>query len=157
MKKIKFNKKKYDGVWFYGMSGSGKTYSSKILFKKINKSVLIDGDDVRKYISKDLGRDIASRKIQLSRLLGISIIALKSKLLPIISSVYMDGITKKKIEKKNILLIKIEREFKYLKNNKTYKDKSNVVGVDIKYPRLKTFTLKNDSSKNFKNQVTKLI
>ena len=157
MKKIKFNKKLYEGVWFYGMSGSGKTYSSKILFKKINNSLLIDGDDVRKYISKDLGRDVESRKIQLSRLLGISIIALKSNLLPIISSVYMDGATKKKIEKKNVLLLKIERNFKYLKNHNTYKNKSNVVGMDIKYPHLKTITLKNDSSKNFKNLICNLV
>ena len=51
---------------------------------------------------------------------------------------------------------KIERDFKYLQNHNTYKDKSNVVGVDIKYPRLKTFTLKNDSSKNFKNLICNL-
>lgn len=157
MKKIKFNKKLYDGIWFYGMSGSGKTFSSKILFRKIINSIIIDGDDVRNYISRDLGRDISSRKIQLNRLLGISIIALKSKLFPIISCVYMDNITKKKIEKKNILLIKIERDFNDLKNNKTYKDKSNVVGIDIKYPRLKTYKLKNDSSKNFKNKILELI
>ena len=157
MKKVKFKKKFYDGIWFYGMSGSGKTFSSKILFKKILNSIIIDGDQVRKYISKDLGRDIASREIQLDRLLGISIIALKSKLFPITSSVYMDNITRKKIEKKNILLFKIERDFNDLKNKKTYKERLNVVGVDLKYPILKTFKLKNDSTKNFKNKILELI
>ena len=46
--------KKFKGIWFYGLSGSGKTISSKFLKKKIKDSLIIDGDKVRKLISFDL-------------------------------------------------------------------------------------------------------
>ena len=35
--------KKYKGVWFYGISGSGKTQASKYLKKKIKNSIILDG------------------------------------------------------------------------------------------------------------------
>ena len=43
---MKINKKK--GIWFFGLSGSGKTYASKIIKKIKKNSITIDGDDVRK-------------------------------------------------------------------------------------------------------------
>ncbi|MAR77931.1 MAG: adenylyl-sulfate kinase, partial [Gammaproteobacteria bacterium] len=45
------------GIWFFGMSGAGKSYISSALSKKKKNSVIVDGDDVRKYISIDLGYD----------------------------------------------------------------------------------------------------
>ena len=36
--------KKCKGIWFYGFSGSGKSHISKILHKKIENSVVLDGD-----------------------------------------------------------------------------------------------------------------
>ena len=45
---------KSNGLWFYGLSGSGKTYASKYLKKLINNSFIIDGDEIRKNISFDL-------------------------------------------------------------------------------------------------------
>ena len=47
-------KKKYLGIWFSWLSGSGKSFVAKSLRKKINNSLLVDGDDVRKYVSFDL-------------------------------------------------------------------------------------------------------
>ena len=52
---FKLSLKKNKGIWFYGLSGSGKTHISKNLKKKIKNSVIVDGDNVRKLISKDLG------------------------------------------------------------------------------------------------------
>ena len=67
-------KKQYKGIWFYGLSGTGKTFSSKFIKKIIKKnSIVLDGDDVRKYISLDLGYAEKDRKIQIKRILGISI------------------------------------------------------------------------------------
>ena len=34
------------GIWFYGLSGSGKTYAANIVKSVIRNSYLIDGDDV---------------------------------------------------------------------------------------------------------------
>ena len=68
------------GLWFYGLSGSGKSYASKIATKRKKKSFLIDGDYVRKFISEDLGYTLRDRKIQIRRILGIVRISLKSNL-----------------------------------------------------------------------------
>ena len=71
-------KNKLKGIWFYGLSGSGKTYISKILHKKIKNSVVIDGDKVRKLISTDLNYSKSDRIIQLKRVFGISKIVIDS-------------------------------------------------------------------------------
>ena len=43
-------------IWIIGLSGSGKTFLSKKIFKKLNgKKILVDGDVVRKYLTYDLG------------------------------------------------------------------------------------------------------
>ena len=53
---------KYKGLWFVGLAGVGKTYASNYFIKKIKNSVKVDGDEVRKYISFDLGYGIEDRK-----------------------------------------------------------------------------------------------
>ena len=58
-------KKKIKGLWFYGLSGSGKSHLTKILKNRIKKNILVvDGDEVRKNISFDLGYSIKDRKTQ---------------------------------------------------------------------------------------------
>ena len=63
--------RKYKGVWFYGISGSGKTQASKYLKKKIKNSIILDGDQVRRFISFDLGYTVKDRKVQIKRMLGL--------------------------------------------------------------------------------------
>ena len=60
------------GIWFFGLSGSGKTFASNILRKNIKNSVIIDGDKVRKYISSDLNYTKKDRSIQIQRVLGLA-------------------------------------------------------------------------------------
>jgi len=158
MKRIIYKNKFYNGIWFCGMSGSGKSFSSKYITKKLKKNtIIVDGDDVRKYISIDLDRSVRSRLIQLHRLLGIATIAIKSGLIPIVSGVYMDNNFLNKLKKNNILLVKIERDFKYLKNHKTYKNKKNVVGRDIKYPKFKSIIIYNDSTNFFEKVLNQFV
>ena len=157
MKSFYYNNKFYKGIWFCGMSGSGKTFSSRFLNKKIKNSIIIDGDDVRKFISTDLDRSIESRLIQLHRLLGIAIISIKSELIPIVSGVYMNNEFLKKIKKNDILIVKVERDFAFIKNHRTYKNKKNVVGRDIKYPQFKSVLIFNDSTKSFEKILNKFI
>ena len=83
-------KKKYKGIWLYGLSGSGKTYISKKIAKKKKKSFIIDGDEVRKYLSYDLGYNILDRIKQNKRVLALAKIVIKNGYYPIISSVYLD-------------------------------------------------------------------
>tara|TARA_B100000131_G_C18100637_1_gene605869 strand:+ start:1679 stop:2158 length:480 start_codon:yes stop_codon:yes gene_type:complete len=151
------NKNKYLGVWFFGLSKSGKTFSSKHLKKKIKNNILVDGDIVRKKISFDLGYKVSDRKIQLERLLGISEISIQSNCFPIVSSVYMTKIISKKIKKNNILLIKVSRNNKQIKNYSIYKNKNNVVGKNIFYEKFKFFEIYNDGTKNFTIKLNNLL
>ena len=48
-------KTKYKGIWLFGYSGTGKSFVSKNIKNKIDRSIEIDGDQVRKYVSFDLG------------------------------------------------------------------------------------------------------
>ena len=82
--------KKYKGLWFFGLSGSGKTYISKKIAKKIENSFLIDGDVVRSLLSFDLGYSLKDRIKQNKRVLGLAQIAILNNKFPIISSVYLD-------------------------------------------------------------------
>jgi len=153
---MKINKKK--GIWFYGLSGSGKTFASKIITKKNKNSILIDGDDVRKFLSHDLSYSLHDRKIQIRRVFGIAKIALKSNLFPVISTVYMDKHVANNLRKNNIHLIKINRDLKkIMKNHKTYKNKKNVVGKDIKLDQIKAINVFNSGEKNFCKKILKLI
>ena len=50
-------------IWIIGLSGSGKTYLSKKIFKKLKgKKILIDGDTVRKYLTYNLKYSLNDRK-----------------------------------------------------------------------------------------------
>ena len=95
------------GYWFFGFSGSGKTFASRFLKKKIKNSIIIDGDEVRKYISFDLNYSKKHRELQIKRVYGIAIIAVKSNLFPIISTVWMNKIILKKAKSIGIKVIKI--------------------------------------------------
>tara|TARA_A100001011_G_scaffold304082_1_gene318305 strand:- start:1094 stop:1573 length:480 start_codon:yes stop_codon:yes gene_type:complete len=144
-------KKIFKGLWLYGLSGSGKTFISKFLKKRIKNSVVVDGDTVRKYISFDLDYSKSSRTIQIKRMYGIGKIIIDSNKFPILSTVYFNKNLKEKCKNYNIIPIKVERLnfIKIKKNHKTYKNKKDVVGKDIFYSNFKTAIIKNDNSKQF--------
>tara|TARA_B100000700_G_C14832753_1_gene755344 strand:- start:5 stop:469 length:465 start_codon:yes stop_codon:yes gene_type:complete len=153
---MKINKKK--GIWFFGLSGSGKTYASKIIKKIKKNSITIDGDDVRKFLSFDLGYSISDRKVQIRRILGLAKISLKSNLFPIISTVYMDKHVAKQLKKNNIQLFEITRDLKeIMKWHKTYKNKKNVVGRDLKISKIKSKKIFNSGEIDFCRNIKKLI
>lgn len=149
--------KNIKGLWFYGLSGSGKTLASKFLKKKIRNSLLVDGDKVRKYISKDLSYKLKDRKIQIDRVLGITKLSIESKIFPIASTVYMNKDLIFRLKKEKIIAIKIVRSIKNIKNrDKIYKKNTrNVVGVDITIPKIKNELILTNNS-NIKNFYKKL-
>jgi adenylylsulfate kinase-like enzyme len=145
------------GFWFCGLAGSGKTTAARYLKKILKQSILIDGDDVRKYISTDLGYSERDRAIQIGRLLGIATIAIKSNIIPIITSVYMDKETLFNCKRNKILVVEIDRDFKKIvKVRKIYKKSKNVVAKDIKKKKLKIPIIYNDELKAFQNEIKKL-
>jgi len=150
---------KKTGIWFYGLSGSGKTYGSTLLQKKIKNSILIDGDIVRKYISYDLGFTEKDRNIQITRMLGLSKIAINSSIFPIISTVWMNKKILKEASNLGIKVILVESDMREVKRrHETYKNKINVVGVNFKYEKkLNTMTITNTKDKEFWNSLKLLI
>ena len=149
--------KKIKGIWLYGLSGSGKSFISKKIKSNKNKSIIIDGDEVRKHVSNDLGYTLKDRKVQLNRVYGIAKLIVNSGYYPIISTVYLNKKTVLLCKKLKILPIRVKRKDfdKIISKHKTYKNKKNVVGKDIKYPKLKTIEIINNNKKNFviQNQI----
>lgn len=147
--------KKKNGIWFFGLSGSGKTFASEYINKKIKKSIIIDGDIVRKYVSQDLGFDKKSREHQIKRIFGISQIILTNNYFPIISTVYMNKSIAKLLAKSSIDLIHIKRDLSIIKkSHPTYvKNKKDIVGIDIKYESFKYKTIINNEEYFCKNLI----
>jgi len=135
---------KYKGLWFYGLSGSGKTYISKKISKKIKNSFLIDGDVVRSLVSFDLGYSLKDRINQNKRVLGLAKIAILNNQFPIISSVYLDPTISKEIKRNKINIINLIRK-KNANINKRLINKKNVVGRDINQPKINCAVLENNS------------
>lgn len=151
-------KKNYKGIWFYGYAGTGKTFASKFLGEIIkNKAIFIDGDNVRKFISHDLGYSLNDRKIQINRVFGICKISIESKIFPIASTVYLNNEVLRKIKKENMIAVKITRSIKKIKSlREIYKKNTNVVGKDIKLNSLKTLIINNKGDKSFCRELSKL-
>ena len=135
----------YKGIWFYGFSGSGKSYISDLFKKDCKNPFIIDGDVVRATLSTDLDYSIQSRKIQIERIFNIAKISIFNNYFPIISTVYMNKSMLNKCNKNLIAVIKVERaNFNLIKStHKTYKNKKNVVGRDIKLNNINSHVLKN--------------
>lgn len=141
----------YKGIWFYGLSGSGKTFLSKAINKKFKYTFLIDGDKVRKNISFDLGYNQKDRDIQVKRIFGLCKMVMSQKLIPIASTVNFNIEILKLCKKKKILPIKIVRKnmINIFQSHKTYLNKKNVFGLDLKYGNFKTKKIINNNNKKF--------
>jgi len=130
------------GIWLFGLSGSGKTYISKKISKKINKPFIIDGDKVRKFISFDLGYKKSDRIKQNKRTLGLAKIVIENGYYPIISSVYLDSKVFLQAKKNKIRVINVIGAKNRI--NQKLKNKKNIVGKHIKQPKLKCEILENN-------------
>lgn len=141
----------YKGIWFYGLSGSGKTLLSKAIKKNFKKIFLIDGDKFRKYVSYDLDYSQEARNIQVRRVFGLSRMVISEKLIPVISTVNFNKEILKLCKEEKILPIKIIRKNmnKIFKTHKTYLNKKNVFGLDLKYGNFKTKEILNSNDKKF--------
>lgn len=129
------------GLWLFGISGSGKTYLTKKISKKIKKPFIIDGDEIRKFISFDLGYKKFDRIKQNKRVLGLAKIVIKNGYFPVISSVYLDPKVFIEAKKNKIKVLNVVAQPS--KINKKIKNKKNIVGKDIKQPKIKCKILKN--------------
>lgn len=132
------------GLWFFGLSGSGKTYLSNKISKKIKNSFIIDGDEVRKFISFDLGYKKSDRIKQNKRVLGIAKIVMKNGYYPIISSVYLDPKIFLEAKKKKIRVINVLASGSRI--NRKLLNKKNIVGESIKQEKISCEIFENNSN-----------
>lgn len=128
-------------IWIIGLSGSGKTYTANKLsniLKKKYKTIILDGDEVRRYLTYDLGYSIIDRKKNSKKIQDLSLY-LESLgflvIVPILSIFNEHQIINRKIFKK-YFQIYIRTNLETLKKKDLkgiYKKNKNVVGKDIKF------------------------
>ena len=147
-----------NGVWFYGLAGSGKTYASSLLKKLTRDVFVIDGDVVRQLISFDLSYTPDDRKVQIRRILGFVQLVTLNNMFPVASSVSMDSQTLKKARELGILVVKIERSFDQIsKIRDIYQISDNVVGKDIELDQLDAKVIYNTGNDTFHKLIDDLV
>lgn len=147
------------GFWFYGMAGVGKTTAAEHLASLQHNAFLIDGDVVRSYISMDLGYTETDRKIQIGRILGISLLAMDNQMVPVASTVFMNAQTLAAATDAGITVVEIRRNQDDLSQVRTLYDGThdNVVGVSISFPSLSTAKIENTDLDAFLRAIGQLV
>ena len=147
---VKKQEKASTGIWFYGLAGSGKSFASSIINSRYENGYLIDGHEVRKLISADLGYTQHDRYIHLNRLLGISKLSIRNGFFPIISSVTMHQKLLNECTALGIIVVKVERPMEQIRKIRPiYAGCENVVGKDLHLAELETKVLRNDGTSGF--------
>ena len=126
-------------IWIIGLSGSGKTYLSKKIYKKIRgKKILIDGDTIREYITYNLKYSKKDREKN-SLLISDLCKFLDTQGFTVVCSILSIFREHQKTNRKkfsNYFQIYIKTNFEVLRkrNNKKIYSKKNVVGKKIFFP-----------------------
>lgn len=135
-------------IWFTGLSGSGKTTIGNELGKILKKNnipfYIIDGDNIRQNLNKDLGFSENDRSENNRRIANIASILSDVGVVPIVTTISpLESIRKSAmniLKEKNVCLVYlntdletcIERSSKNLYNKK-FKKSKNVTGIDQIY------------------------
>lgn len=151
---ISKTKKKINGIWFFGLAGVGKTFATQICRNLIDRSFLIDGDEVRKFISFDLGYSESDREIQIKRVLGLAEIAIKNDRVPLVSTVTMSKEVSQRCNQLSFEMAHIIRPMDQLRKLRDlYETEQNVVGVDIQQKDLGIRRIYNYGDENFEGVI----
>ena len=129
-------------IWIIGLSGSGKTFLAKKLFKDLTnkgkKCFLVDGDVVRKYISYDLGYSLKDRKKNSIIISDLCKFIESNGFIVICSVLSIFPKHQKNNRKKFNKYLQIYIKSNLLKlikvNSKKIYSKKNVVGKNIQFP-----------------------
>lgn len=128
-------------IWIIGLSGTGKSYLANKIYKnlKYKKKIIVDGDEVRKYITYDL-KYTEKDRLKNSKLISDLCLFLEKKgfyvICPILSIFPQHQKRNRKIFKNYFQIqLKSSKKKLVLRNNKNIYSKNNVVGKDIKFPK----------------------
>ena len=156
--KISKRKKKINGIWFFGLAGVGKTFAAEICRDLIDSSFLIDGDDVRKFISFDLGFSESDRNVQIKRVLGLAEITIKNEQVPVVSTVTMSKEIYQRCKELSFKMAHIIRPMDQLREVRDiYEGERNVVGVDIQPKKLDIQKIYNNGDENFEGVIKRFV
>ncbi len=112
-------------IHIFGLSGSGKTTISKTLKQKLQelnfKVEVLDGDDFRRTISRDLSFSKADRIANIERMFEVAKILERNDIITIISAIspYNQPRAKYKLENAEILLIWLKCDLEILQQRDT--------------------------------------
>jgi adenylylsulfate kinase-like enzyme len=155
---ISKRKKKITGIWFFGLAGVGKTLASQICHSLIDRSFLIDGDDVRKFISFDLGYSESDREVQIKRVLGLAEISIKNDRVPVVSTVTMSKEVYQRCNQLSFEMAHIIRPIDQLRKVRDiYETEQNVVGVDIQQKDLGIEEIYNYGDPHFEGVIKRFV
>ena len=155
--------KKPKCIIIFGLSGSGKSTISEFIYKdlekKIGKTILIDGDNLRTLL-KNLGFNFGfTKKERIRSILPAQHVInflLRSGFNVLYNNVCLNkkayDTWKKNIKNLTYVYIKtdIDKIIKFGKKNKLYKKKKNVVGLDIRpdIPKRPHIVIENNFDRN---------
>jgi adenylylsulfate kinase-like enzyme len=126
-------------IWIIGLSGSGKTYLSKKIFKKFkDKKILVDGDTVRKYITYKLKYTKQDREKN-SLLISDLCKFLETQGFTVVCSILSifkkhQKLNRSKFDNYFQIFLKTKLSKVKKRNNKNIYSYSNVVGEKINFP-----------------------
>tara|TARA_B110001450_G_C17349086_1_gene370754 strand:+ start:46 stop:531 length:486 start_codon:yes stop_codon:yes gene_type:complete len=155
-------------IWIIGLSGSGKSFLANKIHNNLNikkkKSICIDGDEVRKYITHDLNYSLSDRKKNSIIISDLCNFLEKKGFIVICSilSIFKDHQKKNRKKFKKYIQIFIKSDLKKLtkaNTNNVYQSKKHVVGKDIKFPTpyKSDFVLDRDNKKKYAMIYKKII
>ncbi|MBK0382514.1 adenylyl-sulfate kinase [Pedobacter sp. SD-b] len=82
---------KVKAIWFFGLSASGKSTVSKKLFEDFTKNnikcALLDADEIRNGLNKDLGFSIEGRQENIRRIAELCKLLISNNIIPIVSAI----------------------------------------------------------------------
>lgn len=153
-------------IWITGMSGSGKTfYANKIcthLKKKYKNIFLIDGDEIRKYLTYKLKYSVSDRRKNSKFIQDLCKYLEKKNFFVVcaILSIFPSHQKKNRsLFKKYIQIsIKVEKDKLIKRNKKLIYKKKNVVGKKIRYPKpyKPDLLIKNSFDKDYEKNLKKI-
>ena len=134
-------------IWVAGMPLTGKTTLSGLLVKKIRaegrQCIRLDGDEVRDVFDQRLGYDPKSRRRQTARMLQITTLMARNKVLPVTAIIHPFADDREMCcgAIPGTFMIVLECDFKKLLRRDTKKlflpairgERKHVVGVDIPF------------------------
>ena len=155
-------------IWIIGLSGSGKSFLANKIYKRLvkenKKTICIDGDDIRKFITYDLGYSVKDRKKN-SQMISDLCKFLENKgfiVLCSILSIFKDHQQNNRKKFKKYIQIYIKSDLKkliHINSNNVYQSKKNVVGKDINFPTpyKSHFTIERSDKKKYLHVYNKII